>query len=98
MSINLQKRITTGPTTAFVSCVNLPKQERDITMQEARMITGGGEGPDPDSVPGPCFPTDPQDPPDTPAEPPPPPTDKSGSESEDTSEISILWGLIEINW
>ena len=41
MSINLKKRMTTGPTTAFVSCVNLPQQERDITMQEARMITGG---------------------------------------------------------
>ncbi len=41
MSINLKKRMTTGPATAFVSCVNLPQQERDITMQEARMITGG---------------------------------------------------------
>lgn len=43
MSINLKKRMTTGPTTAFVSCVNLPQQERDITMQEARMITGGND-------------------------------------------------------
>ena len=43
MSIHLTKRMTTGPTTAFVSCVNLPQQERDITMQEARMITGGND-------------------------------------------------------
>ncbi len=41
MSINFQKRMTTGPKTAFVSCMNLPQQERDITMQEARMINGG---------------------------------------------------------
>ena len=46
MSINLQKRMTTGPKTAFVSCVNLLQQERDITMQEARMITGGNGGTD----------------------------------------------------
>ena len=46
MSINLKKRMTTDSTTAFVSCVNLPQQERDITMQEARMITGGNGGTD----------------------------------------------------
>ena len=43
MSINLKKRMTTGPATAFVSCVNLPQQERDITLQEARMIIGGND-------------------------------------------------------
>ena len=41
MSINLQKRMTTGLKTAFVSCVNLPQKEKDITMQETRMINGG---------------------------------------------------------
>ncbi len=46
MSINLKKRMTTGPTTTFVSCVNLPQQERDITLQEARVIIGGNGGTD----------------------------------------------------
>ena len=45
MSINLKKRMTTGPMTAFVSCVNLPLQERDLAMQEARMIIGGSTDP-----------------------------------------------------
>ena len=45
MLINLKKRMTTGPTTAFVSCVNLPQQERDIALQEARMIIGGSTDP-----------------------------------------------------
>lgn len=43
MSINLQKRITTGPKTAFVSCTQLPVRE-DIISKQAMVSYNGGNG------------------------------------------------------
>ena len=44
MSINLQKRITTGPTTVFVSCTQLPIREDIIFRQDMVSYKGGGGG------------------------------------------------------
>lgn len=43
MSINLQKRMTTGPKTAFVSCTQLPVRE-DIISKQAMVSYNGGNG------------------------------------------------------
>lgn len=43
MSINLKKRMTTGPTTAFVSCTQLPIRE-DIISKQAMVSYNGGNG------------------------------------------------------
>ncbi|MDE2799789.1 MAG: hypothetical protein OXI94_14095 [Gemmatimonadota bacterium] len=43
MSINLKKRMTTGPATAFVSCTQLPIRE-DIISKQAMMSYNGGNG------------------------------------------------------
>lgn len=43
MSINLQKRMTTGLKTAFVSCTQLPVRE-DIISKQAMVSYNGGNG------------------------------------------------------
>lgn len=43
MSINLKKRMTTGPATAFVSCTQLPVRE-DIISKQAMVSYNGGNG------------------------------------------------------
>ncbi|MYD62905.1 MAG: hypothetical protein F4W91_17850 [Gemmatimonadetes bacterium] len=43
MSINLKKRMTTGPATAFVSCTQLPIRE-DIISKQTMMSYNGGNG------------------------------------------------------
>lgn len=43
MSINLKKRMTTGPATAFVSCTQLPIRE-DIISKQAMVSYNGGNG------------------------------------------------------
>ena len=44
MSINLKKRMTTGPATAFVSCTQLPIREDIIFRQDMVSYKGGGGG------------------------------------------------------
>ncbi|MXV84741.1 hypothetical protein F4Z98_15380 [Candidatus Poribacteria bacterium] len=44
MSINLKKRTTTGPATAFVSCTQLPVREDIIFRQDMVSYRGGGGG------------------------------------------------------
>ena len=44
MSINLKKRMTTGPATAFVSCTQLPIREDVIFRQDLVSYKGGGGG------------------------------------------------------
>ena len=44
MSINLKKRMTTGPATAFVSCTQLPVREDIIFRQDLMSYRGGGGG------------------------------------------------------
>ena len=43
MSINLKKRMTTGPATAFVSCTQLPVRE-DIIFRQDMVSYKGGNG------------------------------------------------------
>ena len=44
MSINLKKRMTTDPTTAFVSCTQLPIREDVLFRQDMVSYKGGGGG------------------------------------------------------